>query len=287
MNGTTKRTKKAAMSINRTSLLMLLSVILLTGGFGGCLEPTEEPTVDDDVTLECGDAALYSFDHDGCEAMDAVGDGACYCALGFAWNGSGCDMVAGCECAGEDCDSLTESEEACLAAHESCREEDPDDPPTPGFMCSSEALFSADHEVCDAMDAVGDESCWCVLGFAWNGSECEMLTGCECLGSECDSLTHSIEECEAAHDTCTDEPAPDDPPTPGFMCGADELHSADHDRCEAMDAVGEGACYCHLGFAWNGTECVGVGGCECVGEDCDSLAHSIEECEALHEGCEE
>lgn len=201
MRQTTRKTTQATANTHRLSLLTLAGVILLCGSLGGCLEPTEEPA-DDDIVLECGDAALYSFDHDGCEAMDARGDGACFCALGFAWDGAGCEMVSGCECSGEDCDSLAESEEACLAAHEACSDDTSDDPPTPGFMCGAAELFSADHDRCDAMDAVGDESCWCALGFAWDGGECVMLTGCECLGADCDSLTHSIEECQALHVGC-------------------------------------------------------------------------------------
>lgn len=87
----------------------------------GCLEPEpadQEPT--GELVLECGAAALHAALHDGCEAMDAVGDGNCFCAMGFAWDGDACVMLGGCECVGADCDSLTETEEECLAAHESC-----------------------------------------------------------------------------------------------------------------------------------------------------------------------
>jgi hypothetical protein len=170
----------------------------------GCLEQDpadsnpEDTDPGDDVVLACGTEALHAAVHDSCDAMDAVGDGQCYCALGFAWDGDACVMLGGCECQGADCDSLAETEEECLAAHESCAEPEP----TGDFTCGSAALFANDHTRCDAMDATGDGLCNCMIGFAWDGDDCVGLGGCECVGADCGSLTQTEDECLAAHESC-------------------------------------------------------------------------------------
>ena len=88
-----------------------------------------------------------------------------------------------------------------------------------------------------------------------------------------------------------DEPASGKPPGPAgvktdhLQCGSAELYSLTHDGCGGMDAVGDGACFCFLGYAWNGAACVGVNGCECQGTDCDKLSQSLEECQAAHTTC--
>lgn len=48
--------------------------------------------------------------------------------------------------------------------------------------------------------------------------------------------------------------------------------------CAAQDARGEGLCDAFLGYAWNGTRCVGLSGCRCVGAGCASLFRSPAEC---------
>ena len=56
--------------------------------------------------------------------------------------------------------------------------------------------------------------------------------------------------------------------------------------CAAMDATGSGACLLALGFVWDGTACVGIGGCECVGRDCGDVTTDEAACLAAHAGCE-
>jgi len=85
----------------------------------------------------------------------------------------------------------------------------------------------------------------------------------------------SLEECESAHSACGQT----------FECGSADLYSLTHDSCDSMDAVGDGACFCFLGFAWNGAGCVDVNGCQCDGADCDKLSMSLEECESAHSSC--
>ncbi len=48
----------------------------------------------------------------------------------------------------------------------------------------------------------------------------------------------------------------------------------------AMDAEGTGQCDEGLGIIWDGTECVGIAGCDCVGADCDRLYSDYEECQS-------
>jgi hypothetical protein len=55
-----------------------------------------------------------------CSAMTAQAEGVCLAIIGFAWNGTACEQLAGCRCAGEDCDVLFESADACRASHADC-----------------------------------------------------------------------------------------------------------------------------------------------------------------------
>jgi len=52
--------------------------------------------------------------------------------------------------------------------------------------------------------------------------------------------------------------------------------------CGPMRAAGDGQCDMGLGIMWNGSECVGIAGCECSGEDCDALFASMEECQGAY-----
>ncbi len=52
-----------------------------------------------------------------------------------------------------------------------------------------------------------------------------------------------------------------------------------------MDAQGEGMCAMYMGLAWDGSNCIGISGCSCVGADCDELYDSPDECQADHADC--
>jgi len=156
----------------------------------------------------CGSSSLYAYEHDACEAMDAKAapdeNGDCFCMLGYAWDGDSCEMLANCQCVGEDCDKLTETQEACEQEHAACG----GDVAEPlELTCGSPDLFAAGHDACAAMDATAvpdqnGQSCYCFLGYAWNGSACVGLADCACAGEDCDKLTTSQEECEQAHAGC-------------------------------------------------------------------------------------
>lgn len=231
-----------------------------------CLEnhaPCNEPPI------SCGDE-LTREPHESCEPMDAAAQGECFCALGFAWNGSECTFLGGCQCVGADCSKLSETRTECEAQHASCE--------APSFACGSSALFQNVHDECGPMDATGDDQCNCALGFAWNGSDCEAIFGCECHGADCDKLTQDFAQCEADHAQCSGVPV--------ISCGASEMHAYVHELCEPMDVALVGQCYCMLGWVWDGEACAPfAGGCECVGYDCDKVTETQEECEQDHASC--
>ncbi len=55
--------------------------------------------------------------------------------------------------------------------------------------------------------------------------------------------------------------------------------------CAAQDARGVGACAAFFGYAWDGTRCVGLGGCSCAGADCRGLPLDPLTCERNHAAC--
>lgn len=98
----------------------------------------------------------------------------------------------------------------------------------------------------------------------------------------------------AALATCGrgDVSAPGSLPEGSIGCGSEALFDAPHRSCEPMRAEaipdpGHGSCFCVLGFAFNGRDCVALTDCYCTGEDCSRLTRTKEECEALHVHCQE
>ncbi len=117
---------------------------------------------------------------------------------------------------------------------------------------------------CTAQDAAGDGACMMILGYAFNGRTCTELGGCDCVGDDCDEIFNSREACRDAYKPCLDN------------------------ECEPMDAVGvDVQCPGHYGYAYHGEEegCVGIGGCDCAGDDCEQLYSSKSECLTDHAHC--
>ncbi len=278
-----------------TSVAMVVAGLVAGVGCGGSDDPARPQGqagqgggAGGALSIACGSSALFAQEHGACDAMDAVGvpdeTGAqCRCMIGFAWDGSSCVALGGCACHGLDCDKLTETQEQCEAQHAACSTA-----PPLSLHCGSAQMYSAQHDLCEAMDAHAspDENgmpCDCFLGYAWNGSDCVSLGDCRCVGQDCDKLTQTIEQCRSNHALCM--------PDPEFVsCGSSTLYSAKHDQCNAMDATAVpdengSSCYCMLGFAWNGTECVALGDCRCAGSDCDKLTQTVEECQQAHAAC--
>lgn len=267
-----------------------------------------------------------------CDAQDAQGQGACRGSAGVAWNGSECVHIWGCECIGADCADTFATVAGCEAAYSACLPDecpDPADPrvtytsmdpsfcaaatifcengegfnndcgcgciddedecPDPAdprvnyisqdplfcaaatFFCESGEAFSNEcgcgciddgGPMCEAQDIRGEGPCAAFIGVAWNGTECVNIGGCTCAGSDCADLYPDEAACQAAHGSC-----------PG---GA----------CTAQDAEGVGLCRLALGVKFDGMECVGIGGCECQGRDCENLYGSHSECEQATRACQ-
>lgn len=124
-------------------------------------------------------------------------------------------------------------------------------------------------------DCPGGEECHIVEGCA-TPSYCGPLLGRQCSGDltpycGCDGRTFN------ASSTCPTRTYENRGP-----CGAVDAGSpADGGAsCAPMDAVGEGLCDGYFGVAWNGSACVSITGCRCVGADCPRAYRDREECVA-------
>jgi hypothetical protein len=122
---------------------------------------------------------------------------------------------------------------------------------------------------CAPMDARAEGDCEMVLpGFAWNGAHCVPLgSGCGCAGADCGAVYDTVAACVDDRRACFGT----------AVCGS--------------QAAASGMCVVcgvpmYLGAFWNGRSCFEVVGCECVGDDCAGAYASLEECVAVHEGCD-
>lgn len=107
-------------------MIMLQAVLVLAMGCARSHLRTDVDggAHDGGVTSDAGDAAAPPDGGPSCEPMDAESARPCGPAEDPAprvvWDGTGCQIVAWCECAGTDCDRLFESESACLAVYGTC-----------------------------------------------------------------------------------------------------------------------------------------------------------------------
>ncbi len=75
--------------------------------------------------VACASAAANSNggqDDPACAPMDARGDGECDALLHATWDGTNCEMVSGCGCAGSDCERTFADRAACEAHYRHCME---------------------------------------------------------------------------------------------------------------------------------------------------------------------
>jgi Kazal-type serine protease inhibitor-like protein len=112
---------------------------------------------------------------------------------------------------------------------------------------------------CDAQDARGEGLCPTFFGVRWNGQRCEPLGGCSCVGPDCGALYPDLPTCETARSGCA--------------------------SCVRQDAAAAGDCTLSLGYAWDGSSCIGLSGCSCAGGDCDSTYSDPAACAAAHAHC--
>ena len=208
-------------------------------------------------TYRLDGVALCETDHRGCRAcgaMDAVGEGPCDAIFGYAWSGTACVGITGCDCVGADCGSLLDFM-TCEVAFDHCG---------PTSACVAD------------VDCDPSRFCHHAVGVCGGVGECRArgaATACSFEGLPvcgCDGVNYA---CEAMADAA----------------GASILHEgacATTGPCDAQDARGEGPCAAFFGYAWDGARCIGLSGCSCVGGDCGSTFGSLAECDIAHRGCE-
>ena len=240
-----------------------------------------------------------------CAPMAAMnGPEDCFMPRGWFWTGEGCEQIT-CTCQGDDCNALFPDENACLASYGDCPVAPPPDScdpqlaegvgfcelflgwkwdgldcvPLSGCECSGPDCGNLYPEVdlckdahlgcgfgpdCTPDDAIGSGDCDLFLGVVWTGDNCLGISGCECIGTDCDNLPLDEQTCWDEHGLCEPPPPPE---------------------CLPEDAIGVGMCDAFWGYAWNGSECVGLSGCACEGLDCETLPFEPGLCELEHEQC--
>jgi hypothetical protein len=75
---------------------------------------------DDDPDGDGGGTSSQCTPAQGCDAMDARGEGTCEAIIGTIWNGTACVDIGGCNCAGCDCGALYSDIDACQVDHAVC-----------------------------------------------------------------------------------------------------------------------------------------------------------------------
>jgi hypothetical protein len=161
------------------------------------------------------------------------------------------------------------------------------------YVCSTATLcgqtIQCEHRgpLCDAIPV-------CPLGFkqvpdcADNGSNCDYVTACgqtiacqeeraTCLAvPTCPAGGQQVMACQPnAAVECQDVTLCGQTITCQFSLG-----------CAPQDARGVGDCSAFFGYAWDGSACIGLGGCSCEGDDCDQTYQSPEACEMAHAFCQ-
>lgn len=223
-----------------------------------------------------------------------------------AGNGVACGAVtcgAGQVCCNASCG-------ICTAPGETCTEQVCSDA---GTHEGSDAGSDAGHTGSDAGVECGSATCapgeLCCPGCG-GAMTCEAAASCPDVMCEdtCDPSDPCDEEsyCDTPESTCgngTCKPRPTGCTSdcPG-VCGCDgesycnvcvaQANGTDvapdgscgPRACIAMDARGDDTCTGELGFAYDGTRCVGIH-CTCEGEDCDSLFPTSDDCEAAYAHC--
>jgi hypothetical protein len=89
---------------------------------------------------------------------------------------------------------------------------------------------------CDAQDIRSDGACDLFLGYYWNGSACEGISGCGCEGTDCDAIYETRHACQRAYTECGAEVG-----CGGWLgptCAEDEYCDFDGDYCDWADASG-------------------------------------------------
>ncbi len=135
--------------------------------------------------------------------------------------------------------------------------------------CGCVDIEPESEDQCTAKDAEGvGDPCPGEPIYVFDGTQCVNIVAehCHCEGPGCTDFNTKA-ECEEEYAEC--------------LSGG----------CPIMDAAGDGEmCDGFYGYSYQGGDtaeeaCVGMFGCECIGEDCDDAFFDFEECAAYHQQC--
>lgn len=79
-----------------------------------------------------------------------------------------------------------------------------------GGYCSEDGSCATCPGDCGPMDARGVGFCDAFLGWAWNGMDCEPLSGCSCEGADCGEVSVDESDCASLHAHCASRPCSSD-----------------------------------------------------------------------------
>ena len=160
--------------------------------------------------------------HSHCDVINPDGYGPCDMVLGWAFTGHDCTLVSGCSC-----------EPDCEHFHDTYAE------------CAKNCLYSP----CKEIDPYGYGDCEMVLGWAYNGSECQLVSGCSCE-PDCEHFYPTrnacAEQCEIPY-------------------------------CKELNPQGYGFCTMVLGWGYTNSGCQLISGCSCE-PDCQHFYTTQQEC---------
>ena len=162
-----------------------------------------------DFEGECGEGASCCSATARCEAGALVRERDCAPGCFACASNADCEGTEFCDFSVHGCDGPG----ACTPRPTGCPEDCPGvcacDGTTHCNACSANAAGAsvARPGACEAIectpqDAHGQGECALFLGYRWNGTTCEGIGGCSCVGADCAELYGSPDECAADHAAC-------------------------------------------------------------------------------------
>ena len=123
-------------------------------------------------------------------------------------------------------------------------------------ICNCPEDCSGGSDECKALDPQDYGNCAMVLGFAWNGEDCALFSGCSCL-DDCDQFYPTYDACM---DVCKPSPY----------------------ECIEIDPYAYGMCDMLMGVGFDGEDCVYISGCGCGNDSdmpsCEGIFETMNDC---------